>query len=82
MHVTFAVITAAWANDNPEETGGRRKLLRVNADWAQKAFDGEDINGNGVLDEGEDLNGNGVLDRYASGATALCGCIRLRIKEK
>ncbi len=64
FHVTFAVITAAWANDDPEETSSRRKLLRVNADWAQKAFNGEDINGNGVLDEGEDLNGNGVLDRY------------------
>ncbi len=32
--------------------------------WAMRTYNGEDINGNGVLDEGEDLNDNGILDRY------------------
>ncbi|MDZ7821828.1 MAG: hypothetical protein U5N26_08480 [Candidatus Marinimicrobia bacterium] len=64
VDVAYAVVTARWANNNEEESTARRKLLRVNADWAQKAYNGEDNNGNGKLDEGEDQNGNGVLDRY------------------
>lgn len=32
--------------------------------WAKRTYNGEDLNGNGVLDAGEDLNENGKLDRY------------------
>jgi hypothetical protein len=32
--------------------------------WAKRTYNGEDLNGNGVLDDGEDLNSNGLLDRY------------------
>jgi hypothetical protein len=32
--------------------------------FAQQAYDGEDINGNNILDPGEDINGNGKLDHY------------------
>jgi hypothetical protein len=38
--------------------------LIASTDWAKIAWDGEDRNGNGVLDPGEDLIPNGVLDRY------------------
>jgi hypothetical protein len=41
-----------------------RTTFYANASWAQKAYDGEDINGNNILDAGEDLNNNGIIDRY------------------
>ena len=46
--------------DLPEE----RVIFEENSRWAQRAFNGEDRNTNGVLDAGEDVNDNGVLDRY------------------
>jgi len=61
--IAFAVVCGLWkgsGSDSPE----RRSNLIVNADWAQKAYDGEDKNRNNILDEGEDLNNNGVIDRY------------------
>jgi hypothetical protein len=42
-----------------------RKDLYLNSRWAKISYDGEDKNGNGILDEGEDLwPFNGILDRY------------------
>ncbi len=38
--------------------------LAENTGWALRAYNGEDRNGNGVLDQGEDSNENGVLDRF------------------
>ena len=38
--------------------------LYSNADWALRAYFGEDRNRNGVLDAGEDLNGDGKITRY------------------
>jgi len=64
VHVVFAVVAAPWSHTGLSDDFTRRADLRANADWAQKAFNGEDLNGNGELDPGEDLNGNGVLDRY------------------
>ncbi len=61
--IAFAVVCGLWegsGSDSPE----RRANLIVNADWAQKAYDGEDKNRNNILDEGEDLNNNGEIDRY------------------
>jgi hypothetical protein len=66
INVVFAVVAAAKGGDDPNwmDTEANRSQLLTNADWAQRAFDGEDKNRNNVLDPGEDLNGNGVLDRY------------------
>ena len=41
-----------------------RKNLASGAGWAQKAFDGEDVNGNNILDPNEDANGDGKLTRF------------------
>ncbi|HTO93471.1 MAG TPA: hypothetical protein VMM80_03840 [Bacteroidota bacterium] len=46
------------------DTRDQRKTLYANAAFCQKAYQGEDVNGNGALDPGEDLNGNGRLDHY------------------
>ena len=41
-----------------------RKNLVTGAGWAQKAYDGEDANGNNILDPNEDANGDGKLTRF------------------
>lgn len=46
------------------DTRDQRRNLVSNAAFCQKAYDGEDLNGNNILDPGEDLNGNGRLDHY------------------
>ncbi len=64
VNVVFAVLAAPWSHQGSSNNFQRRQDLIKNADWAQKAFNGEDVNGNSILDLGEDLNENGVLDRY------------------
>lgn len=61
--VVFAVVAARWAGTS-QDSPARRANLHINADWAQKAYDGEDKNRNNRLDPGEDINGDGVLNRF------------------
>ncbi len=61
--IVFAIVAATYASagiDSPD----RRAALHTNADWAQKAYDGEDVNRNNLLDPGEDSDLDGMLDRY------------------
>lgn len=61
LNVVFAVVCGFWAggaSDSPQ----RRENLRVNSDWAQVAYNGEDVDGDGKLDPDEDINKNGLLD--------------------
>lgn len=62
VNAVFAIVCGMWgsgADDSPE----RRSNLRLNSEWAQTAYNGEDVDGDGRLDlEDEDVNGNGVLD--------------------
>lgn len=53
--------------DLPEE----RVVFEENARWAQRAYNGEDRNENGLLDPGEDIIENGKLDRYTLPAPPL-----------
>jgi hypothetical protein len=46
------------------DTRDQRKILLTDAGLCQQAYDGEDLNGNNILDPGEDLNVNGRLDHY------------------
>ncbi|MCX7878053.1 MAG: hypothetical protein N2510_05345, partial [Ignavibacteria bacterium] len=66
LEVVFGVICAKKTGNDPQQWDSlyQRATLHSNATWCQKAYNGEDKNGNGRLDPGEDLNGNGVLDRY------------------
>ena len=64
VNVVFAVVAAPWSHQGTTNDVERLQDFIANADWAQKAFNGEDLNGNGILDEGEDLNGNNILERY------------------
>lgn len=66
LQVVFAVICARKFGPDPAslDTREQRKTLYTNAGFAQQAYDGEDINGNNLLDPGEDINGNGRLDHF------------------
>ncbi|MCK4530311.1 MAG: T9SS type A sorting domain-containing protein [Candidatus Marinimicrobia bacterium] len=63
--VAFTVVCGEWADSSSNDNAERRTLLLNNADVAQNIFNGEDLNGNGCLDEGEDQNDNAILDHYA-----------------
>ncbi|MBL7052618.1 MAG: hypothetical protein ISS00_02600 [Candidatus Marinimicrobia bacterium] len=68
IQVVFAVVCGEKWESSPdpmeEDSERNKKNLYTNAFWAQTAYDGEDANHNGELDNGEDINGNGDLDRY------------------
>jgi hypothetical protein len=61
LNVVFAVVCGFWG-DGASDSPNRRKNLRVNSDWAQVAYNGEDVDGDGKLDPDEDVNNNGILD--------------------
>lgn len=63
FNVVLAIVAARW-NGSGDDSPARRANLLTNADWAQKAYDGEDKNRNNRLDEGEDLDRDGGIDRY------------------
>lgn len=70
LTVVLAVVAGRWApvsdiNAAPWEVlQERAQNVILNSDWAQIAYNGEDADGDHILDPGEDLNGNGVIDRY------------------
>ena len=66
INVVYAVICAKKYGELPARFDSieSRKNLYSNLSWSQKAYDGEDINGNNILEASEDLNNNGILDRY------------------
>lgn len=66
INVVFAILGAKKFGDDPAalDSDEQKKTLAANADWAKRAYSGEDKNRNNILDPGEDLNGNGKLDRY------------------
>ncbi|MFH2032925.1 MAG: hypothetical protein ABIJ40_20210 [Bacteroidota bacterium] len=66
MNVTFAFVAAKkTGSDLPSlDTDYQKSELFLNAGWAIRAYNGEDRNANGILDEGEDSDGNGKITRY------------------
>lgn len=66
IEVVFAVVCGSKYGDDPveDDTDRSKTEFIINARWAQVAYNGEDVNGNGILDPGEDGNNNGIIDRY------------------
>ncbi len=62
LKATYAVVCGLWATKDDRDTPARRANLRLNSDWAQIAYNGEDVDGDGKLDPNEDINQNGQLD--------------------
>jgi hypothetical protein len=61
LNAVFAFVCGFWEGDG-SDSANRRKNLRVNSDWAQIAYNGEDVDADGKLDPDEDVNKNGILD--------------------
>ena len=66
INVVFAIVCAKkFGTDNPALDNEEQKFnLYGNAEWALRAYYGEDRNRNGILDPGEDNNGDGKITRY------------------
>ncbi|MEM9023043.1 MAG: hypothetical protein AAGB22_04840, partial [Bacteroidota bacterium] len=67
VSVAFAIVLAKKKEDglpNTANTPEQRTNLIVNSSWAQTAFNGEDSNFNGLLDDGEDNDGDGEITRF------------------
>jgi len=66
MNVTFAIVCAKkYGSDLASlDSEVQKTNLYSNASWAIRAYNGEDRNGNGILDEGEDYNNDGLITRY------------------
>lgn len=67
--ITFSyafVLAKKFDDGNPVSANTFEQKLNLfnNAEWAQTAFNGEDVNFNGVLDPGEDTDGNGEITRF------------------
>jgi len=66
INVVYAIVCAKKFGNEPAiaDTWDQRKNLYSNADWALRAYFGNDKNRNGVIDAGEDLFGDGQIHRY------------------
>ena len=66
INVVYAIVCAKKYGNDPaiSDTWEQRKNLYSNADWALRAYFGNDKNRNGVIDSGEDLFGDGQIHRY------------------
>jgi len=66
FNVVFAIITAKKFGTDPAalDSDEQKTNLFTSAEWALRAYFGEDRNRNGILDPDEDLNGDGKLNRY------------------
>jgi hypothetical protein len=66
INVAFAIVCADKFGNDPAALNTRlqRSILYSNADWALRAYFGNDRNRNGVIDSTEDIFGDGKIHRY------------------
>ncbi len=67
MDLAYAIICAKRREDGhyiAEDTDEQKANLIQNAEWAQRAYNGEDGNFNGILDPGEDKDNDGKITRF------------------
>lgn len=66
INVVYAIITAKKFGTDPAalDNEEQKTNLYTSAEWALRAYFGEDRNRNGILDAGEDLDGDGEITRY------------------
>ncbi len=79
INVVFAIVTAKKYGTDPAsfDTEEQKKNLYDNAEWALRAYFGEDRNRNNQLDNGEDLDANGKITRYILPAPPLTPIVKV-----
>ena len=79
INVVFAIVCAKkYGSDAASlDTKEQKFNLFSNAEWARRAYFGEDRNRNGILDPGEDLDGNGKITRYILPAPPLTPIVKV-----
>ena len=79
VNIVFAIVCAKKYGNDPMnlDTKLQKKNLYANAEWALRAYYGEDRNRNGKLDPNEDLNGDGKITRYILPAPPLTPKIKV-----
>lgn len=84
INVVFAIVCAKKYGADPAnlDTEEQKTNLYLNADWALRAYHGEDKNRNGVLDPGEDLNGDGKITRYILPAPPVVPKVKVIPKDR
>lgn len=66
VNVVFAIVCAKKFGTDPSsyDTPEQRTILYSNADWALRAYHGNDRNRNGIIEPEEDIFGDGKIHRY------------------
>lgn len=66
VNLVFAMLCGKKYGTDPATLDNelQKKTLYSNAEWALRAYYGEDRNRNNILDPGEDIDGNGKITRY------------------
>ncbi len=84
INVVFAIVCAEKYGPDPAnlDTEEQKTNLYVNADWALRAYYGEDKNRNGILDTGEDLNADGKITRYILPAPPIVPLVKVIPKDR
>ena len=84
INVVFAIVCAKKFGPDPAnlDTEEQKKTLYANADWALRAYHGEDRNRNGILDPGEDLDGDGKITRYILPAPPVTPNVKVIPKDR
>ena len=84
INVVFAIVCAKKFGPDPAnlDTEEQKTNLYVNADWALRAYYGEDKNRNGILDTGEDLNEDGKITRYILPAPPIVPLVKVIPKDR
>lgn len=84
INVVFAIVCAKKFGPDPAnlDTEEQKTNLYINADWALRAYFGEDKNRNGILDPGEDLDSNGKITRYILPAPPVVPVVKVIPKDR
>ena len=84
INVVFAIVCAKKFGPDPAnlDTEEQKTNLYANADWALRAYHGEDKNRNGILDPGEDLDGDGKITRYILPAPPIVPKVKVIAKDR
>lgn len=67
IEIAFALVCAKKKQDGNPNTADnefQKEILIQNSKFAQTAYNGEDVNFNGILDPGEDRDGDGKITRF------------------